>query len=449
MFYQVLSNITIQQIPSAEFPYRDMVIHIPFLHSYEEEGTWADLTQTITLTLPKNVRVRVTSETRPSMNSWINLGNAKGLYGNLGGFTPGQAPTLLAGDRITMDVGYRGWPKGIEETYMTGVDLSKSGGLAIPHLFKGFISQVNTKLPFTIECEDNMWLLKQMPTPSKHWGKGSVPGISGAPSVQDIVNNLISASLSNEIIKRYEKYGGVNLSVSKFSITDLTFNVSNFITQGESITALLLRMKRQYRMDSYFRGDELRIGLTHYVPDDVVRHSFKFQRNIISDRLIWKRRDDHKISMLVNSHYVKQLDTTNADGTQKTKSASTHILVYYNQVKGDFDYIEKKKGVDLPIENKSVAGETHTLTINSDIADAKRLFEIAKPQIKNYYYDGFKGHFETFGIPYVKHGDEVEITDDMLPERNGVYKVKKVNHYGGVRTGLRQRIEIDYLIPEA
>ena len=51
----------------------------------------------------------------------------------------------------------------------------------------------------------------------------------------------------------------------------------------------------------------------------------------------------------------------------------------------------------------------------------------------------------TFGIPYVRHGDNVDILDAIIPERNGRYKVKSVQYSGGV-IGLRQEIELDYLI---
>ena len=56
-----------------------------------------------------------------------------------------------------------------------------------------------------------------------------------------------------------------------------------------------------------------------------------------------------------------------------------------------------------------------------------------------------KGKFKTFGLPFVKHGDYVDIIDPVLPERNGRYVVKGVGYEGGIN-GLRQEIELDYLI---
>lgn len=44
-----------------------------------------------------------------------------------------------------------------------------------------------------------------------------------------------------------------------------------------------------------------------------------------------------------------------------------------------------------------------------------------------------------------KLGDNVDILDNELPERNGRYKVREVHYDGGVN-GLRQKIELEYLI---
>jgi len=73
------------------------------------------------------------------------------------------------------------------------------------------------------------------------------------------------------------------------------------------------------------------------------------------------------------------------------------------------------------------------------------LKQLAVAELRKYYYSGFKGKFTTFGIPFVKMGDNAEIQDDILPERNGVYKVKSVEYSGGVN-GLRQVVQLDYKI---
>jgi hypothetical protein len=431
MHYLVLSNIEIQQVPSDQYPGRSLYLQFKFMNKYEGSSTWEDLTQTLCLVLPKNVVVNSYNTTAPfevipqSPAGKIKLGNVKGQSGNLGGFT--DAPVFMCGDLVRFNVGYRAFVSGKETTYMTGQD-------GIPDQFKGFISAVSPKLPFTLHCEDNMWLLKQMPTPAKNWAN---------KTLQQIVETVIADSQNLPTITRYQGY--VKLKVSDFSKTDLVFNVRNLTTNRGSLAVLLARLKSEYQVDSYFRGDELRIGLLHYVQEDTVEHTFTFQKNILDgDKLTWQRKDDKVLSMLVKSNYLIESAGTNLDGTAKTKHACTEILIYNDA--GTFTYITKEKGKDFPTKYLNQIGENYKMNIQSDITDPKKLFDLGVAQLKKRYYDGFKGCFTTLGIPYVKHGDTVRLVNKRLPEQDGLYKVKGVNAFGGVDDGLRQEIHIDYKI---
>ena len=431
--YIVISKVQVQQIPTDKYPNRTLLLEFSFMHRYEAHSTWEDLTQTLSLTLPKNVKVKGYVTTAPfemipqSPPVYVQLGNVSGQNSNLGGFTPDTPPTFLRGDRIRMNVGYRAIVNGGQATYRTGEN-------GIPNLFEGFISLVGPKFPFTLECEDNMWLCKQVPTPAKNWGN---------VTLQKIVGDVLAAAKS---LPNFSKYG-LNLTVSDFSATDLQFNVNNFTTTRGSLAMLLARIKSQYRIDSYFRGNELRVGYLHYVPDDNKVHKFTFQKNILdNDNLKWQRRDDAVLSMIVRSNYLVDKSGVTVDGVTKTTHASTEILIYNNA--GTFTYIKKEKGKDFPTRYLNDIGERFTMNIFAAIADAKRLFEIGKPQLQKYYYDGFKGSFTTMGIPYVKHGDTVELVNKRLPEQSGLYKVKAVRYYGGYDDGLKQEIFLDYKITE-
>jgi hypothetical protein len=433
MYYQVLTNIQVQQIPTEEYPDRDKLIVFSFLNKYEANSTWQDLTQTLKLVLPKKVRVKAIKvsgdpfSTLPNIkSSYISLGDTTGLNTNLGG--PDSEPVFLRGDMIKFNVGYRAMVAGVETTYWTGEK-------GVPDLFTGYISSVQPKLPFTLECEDNMWLCKQIPTEAKNWG---------SKSLQEIIQTIIDSAKDLPLIKRYKGY--VKLKVSDFSRTELSFNVSSFTTTDDTLANLLIRIKGQYKIDSYFRGKELRVGYLHYVPEDAVTHTFTFQKNILdNDKLKWQRKDDIILSMIVRSNYGIEETGTTIDGHKKTKQASTEILIYQG-VGGEFKYIKKEKGKPYPAKYWDRAGQRQLLEINSPIADEKKLFELGRPLLKKYYYEGFTGSFTTFGIPYVKHGDTVRIVNNQLPEMSGSYKVKGVVYYGGVDDGLRQEITLDYKV---
>jgi len=62
------------------------------------------------------------------------------------------------------------------------------------------------------------------------------------------------------------------------------------------------------------------------------------------------------------------------------------------------------------------------------------------------YYTGFRGSFVTFGMPLIPYGDNIQLVDNVLRDRSGIYKVKKVLYSGGFGLGIRQEIFLDYLI---
>lgn len=431
MQYIVLSNIQVQQVPNEQYKDRNLLLEFSFINKYEAYSTWQDLTQKLLLTLPKNVVVKGWNTTTPFVKSdpnnytKVRLGNTNGENSNLGGFD--RNPTFLRGDMIRFNIGYRAVVNGSQVTYMTGQD-------GLPDLFFGFISGVNPRFPFSLECEDYMWLCKQIPTPAKQWETNNL---------QSIVSDILKSAKDLPLITKYGDFA--KLTVSDFSKTDLKFNVRNFTTTRGSLAALLARIKNEYRVDSYFRGKELRIGYLHYVEDDDVEHTFTFQKNILdNDRLVWRRKDDAVLSMIVRANYLKTASGTTIDGVQKTTHASTEILIYNNA--GTFSYVTKEKGKDFATNYLKDIGERFTMNIFDAIDSPKKLFEIGKPQLEKYYYDGFMGSFTTFGIPYVKHGDTVKLINPALPEQDGYYKVKAVSYYGGYEDGLRTEIFLDYKI---
>ena len=145
MHYQVLSNIQIQQIPTDEFPNRNKLLVFSFFNSYDGTSTWDNLTQTMQIVLPKKVKVKAYKITGSPFSvvpdirsSYIELSGGTGSNSNLGGFD--TEPTLLRGDMIKMNVGYRAVVNGVETDYWTGQK-------GVPDLFNGFISSVEPRLP--------------------------------------------------------------------------------------------------------------------------------------------------------------------------------------------------------------------------------------------------------------------------------------------------------------
>ena len=475
--YQVLTNIVIQQvadyIPPGGAPVtRDKTFTFNYLHSYESESSWESMSQTMKIVLPKNVKFKDQNGATYSLAS--NTGTPSSIGGYVGAPTtnttpdiPGlntplvpspaniPVPTFMRGDMITLNVGYRTKLMGkgqSEVTYMTGgpdptgkYPTLTSTSNNIPPLFQGFITRVSPRLPFTLECEDAMYLLSLVPTPNKHYNTGNIQSI-----VSGIIQQAYQANDdgTDSLLTKYKKACNVNITLSTFSMSDLPFDVQSFISTRGNLKEFLMKAGQQYHLHSWFRGFELRVGPTYYLPDDAVTQSFAFKQNILdNDRLHFKRKDDIPLSVIVTAYASSSAGTTTkpippaTSGKPVTTLANTQILVYSEA--GQFKKIVKQKGVDFPAND---VGKRFTLKRHTPVTDVDALFQWRVRFLKRYYYDGLEGSFTTFGVPYVKHGDIINLTNPSLPEMTGLYMCKAVTYSGSAEEGLRQEITLDFKI---
>lgn len=399
--YRVLTQITFTQQPTRDFPGRSGVIVYKFCNAFEFTSTWQNLTDAGTITLPKNVYVTDKSGRRYSLG---------GTNVNLGGFSE-TVPTFLLGDRVVIQWGYARFDS-------RGNEISP-----LQTIFEGFITGVTSKKPFVLEIQDNMYALKQ-----KQATGGKNGFFAGSKySVQTMLEEMI-------------KNAGLSYTVNKTEDT----RMGDFITQNETIAEVLARLRKDFHFESYFRGSELRCGSFKYIEQEAIdagQKVFKFQQNIISDSLEYKRRDDTVLSAVATNTIEQDTGKTTKDGHKKTKKVRLEVLVTFRNAADTPEVVVGTKDRPLP---PNTGGERRTLHFLG-ATTTNQLAKLAENELRKYYYTGLKGKFTTFGIPYVKHGDHVDILDTVLPERNGRYKVKSVQYQGGV-DGLRQEIELDYLV---
>lgn len=391
--------MTVTQQPSDAYPTRTKTLYFDFVHEFESNDSWADFTNQAKITLPKNIYYR--DETNKLLPLGAGLGQTDNT--NIGGFS--GTPTFLKGDRVVIKFGYR---------YFTNTSKEVDN---VSEVFRGFISAVSSKKPIVLDCEDNMWKLKQIIAPNKTY--------TADQTLEDIMRDLLA---------------GTGFTVN--ALTKTTFGT--FIVQNETVMEVLARIRKDYHFEAYFRGDELRCGSLVYVEQDAIddgQKVFKFQQNIISDDLEYRRKDDLRLSAIAYSVNKKELGGTTKDGHAKTRKERLEVLVTQQ---GD-KFVTKVKTPGQKADfAPNTAGERRTLYF-WDVQDSSTLAELATNELKKYYYTGLKGKFTTFGIPFVQMGDNVDLLDNILPERNGRYKVKSVRYTGGVG-GQRQEIELDYLV---
>lgn len=396
--YRVVTNVTIVQVPRSTFPTRNKTLFFDFVVDISSSDNWRDFTNEAKITLPKNLYVR---------NEFDKLVPISGTNNPIGGFN--GVPLVMRGDKITIDFGYRYFDKDKEVLQWTN---DGKGG----HLFDGYISEVTSKKPIEIKAEDNFWLLKQQPAPIKTYPK--------TMSLESIVADLI---------KPIPK-----LSVDR---TTSTLGLGEFRVGNETVAEVLGRLRKSYHFESYFRGNILYCGSQIYQAlGQVPTHNFEFQKNIIEDNLQYKRKDDLVLSILA-SNTVEENNGQCKDGSTKTKKKRIEVLVTFRGGSDTPTYLEITKEHPAPPND---GGERMTMPypFAKNISDLKKL---ATDEIIKYYYTGFKGKFTTFGLPFVKMGDNVQLKDPILPERDGKYKVKGVEYTAGVG-GIRQIIQLEYKI---
>jgi hypothetical protein len=319
-------------------------ITFDFVHSIEIDSSYENLTDTCKIVIPRKL-----------------------VFEGLDLFT-GDNPIFKRGDKIEVSVGY------------------------VPNItkvFSGYIKTVGSNVPTVLECEDGMYQLKQYTVnyPSKKALDNVISKLKVHPTTIPLkvkLDELLDFCLTPKDIK-YEIVDNIDLG--------------SFRAINATPAMILDKLKSEYGLYSYFKGDILKVGFANDA-SVTSEASFKMEEVIInSDTLEWQRAEDVRIKCVAISMFP-----------DNTKSE--------------------------PIEFGDPDG--NQITIHKYNMDAKSLEFAAKEWIKENKYTGYRGEVETFGEPVMNHGDRAKITSDKLPERDGIYLIKKVKRIYGVNEGNHQ-----------
>lgn len=321
---------------------------------------------------------------------------------NIGGFDLG--PLFLKGDRVHIESGYKYY------------NIQGAEVLEKTTLFDGWISQVHSKIPITLDVEDNMWKLKQYP----------------------VATHTFRTSDTLEAILAFLLKG---TPFTYKALTETTFG--EFQIGNETVAQVIYKLKKRYGFEFYFRGDELRGGTIIYVESEAQTQVFRFQQNIVDDELEYVRKDDIVLSAICHNTIVEKSENMTKDGYFKTKHVRLEVLV---TIKNGEPVYKQIKTHDIVPEN--VEGERREFFFPG-AKSVEALGKLGYDKLIKYYYTGLKGSFTTFGIPFVRQGDNADIADPILPERNGLYKIKEVEYSLSVTGGFRQKIKLDYKLNTA
>lgn len=385
--------VSIRQQSNSADPDRNLAFDFNFVNSGKIENSWQNLTDTAKIKIPRNIYVDDGTGKPFAFGSDPNR-VGKNIYGSTE-----NSPLFMRGDRISIILGYfYDNMNGTEELVSTEV-------------FDGYITNIKNRVPIELECEDEMWKLKQIKTASKVWRASEY-------NVQTMLAEMLE---------------GTNIVVKGGPTGKETTSIGDFRTGGESVAEVLQRLKDDGGLYSYFRGQELRTGGIVYYPFDRNDEVFRFQENIITDKLEYTRKEDINVALKASAEFIEAGLGTNKDGTAKTKRKRLTVTVDQN-------------GVLTDIAADAFDGNL----ISIPILGVKTIEELTRRAIEllpKFYYTGFRGGFLTMGQPYVRHGDGAIIEDNMLPERNGTYLIKQVVTTFGIG-GMRQKVLLHLKINE-
>lgn len=185
-----------------------------------------------------------------------------------------------------------------------------------------------------------------------------------------------------------------------YEIVTVDAELGPFRISKVSAAKVLESLQSQYGFYSFFRGKTLYVGFP-YTLTESTKVVYEFEKNIIADNLVYRRLDDIKIKVRAVSLMP--------DGSQEKIEL------------GDDD------------------GELRTLHFYN--LSRAQLRESAQAQIERLKYPGYKGSFETFGVPFIQHGNVASIRGGEYPERAGDYLVDAVRTRFG-QNGFKRDIEL-------
>lgn len=259
--------------------------------------------------------------------------------------------------------------------------------------FLGFVANVVPDSPLILECEDEMWQLKQVNLVSKEFTD---------PTIKDVVE-YATASLPDLVIE----YDDETAKIGAFHVDNKGF--INAVTVFEVL-------KKQFGYNIYFRAGTLHVRvLVSLLALTNPTHRIGFQHNVITSNLTYQRDDDHDMMVRFES---KQDDDT--------------VLTF-------FGFKKKKADGSFPSDTiidtvGKAAGVTHSWNIPK--LTATQIKKIIADNIDKFVYEGYnQGSFLTFLEPVIDSTDTVEPIDNEHPEREGKYLVESVSIEFGINGG--------------
>lgn len=240
--------------------------------------------------------------------------------------------------------------------------------------FKGYVTNVGASVPVVISCEDEMYMLRSMRLSGKQYESTSLK------------------SILNENIKGYDLVIDYDFTFGKLTVQ-----------KGVSAYDLLMHLKKEYGIDSYFKDKSLHTGWQSDVATKY-KNNPNFRKTTINV--------DEYPELNNGLKYVS------IEGRKCRIKATSHLPngTKYHEELGDAD------------------GPLRSLSFYNIPKD--QLKDVAAKELNKMKFSGYEGSITRLGWPRVSAGESVELVSDDNPDKNGSYLVagltKRFNE-GGYR----------------
>lgn len=176
--------------------------------------------------------------------------------------------------------------------------------------FRGYVSAVSPRSPLTIECQDEMWQLRQQ-TVSHSWR---------SVQLREVLQYLVPQAVLTSV---------PHITLAPFRLDK--------VTKAEALEVL----KEQYGIAVFFRGPELYAGLPYGIDEEPLRWRYHMQQNVASfGSLEYRRAEDVKVKLKAISirpdNSRVEVDLGDTDGEQ-------HTLHFYNLTRPELEAQAKEK----------------------------------------------------------------------------------------------------------
>lgn len=395
----------------------DVAFQMDFANNIEIDHSYKNLTKTCKITLPRNMDKQI-------KNLYLLL--TEGTLTTLNNTTIKSVPLFGRGDRILIQLGYNN---------------------EFTEVFRGYITKVSLTTPIQLECEDSMFLLKNMqfnisPTDKNNNRTNLLK--KGKITLQDLVTCMLSNTYNNllqpgqnvftfpsEVYSNaFEQDFGINRTDGMIPVyfdeginsEPFRFNTHTVLSIAETFQEL----KKNFPFLIFYFDDfyNFRIGLqftndsTTFVSDNAINFYFDSENgNIIDEKSMkYQRANETNVQIIMVSKPTNKKNKT----LTASSDPNNHKLGYFGSPGGNIIHVNAPN--DLTQSQLNLNAQS---LYNSQI------------------YDGWTkdSSFTTFGLPVVHIGNKLNLTSFEYPEKNGIFMVTGVKHIMGMN-GYRQVINI-------